>query len=71
MVKQCQDLLQFQNRIEALADEHKRHARNADDWLSDLERSIQHIEQMNLPPEEKLRMIDELNKQVRKVDSLR
>uniref|UniRef100_A0A8R1E2J6 GAR domain-containing protein n=1 Tax=Caenorhabditis japonica TaxID=281687 RepID=A0A8R1E2J6_CAEJA len=62
LLRQCQDLIQFQNRVFAMNDEHAEQARRADEWLHSLQRDIDDVERSRVPDDERIQRIEELNR---------
>ncbi|CAB3407856.1 unnamed protein product [Caenorhabditis bovis] len=62
LLRQCQDLIQFQNRVHAMNDEHAQHARKADEWIQSLQQEIEDVERASVPDDERLMRIEELNR---------
>lgn len=62
LLRQCQDLIQFQNRVYAMNDEHAEQARRADEWLQTLQREVDDVERSRVPDEERIQRFEELNR---------
>ncbi|CAJ0567642.1 unnamed protein product, partial [Mesorhabditis spiculigera] len=64
LLRQCQDLGSFQNRVAALGNDLNERAGRADNWLRSLEDQLNELFGKGRPVEERLRMADEMNRRV-------
>uniref|UniRef100_A0A1I7TIM4 GAR domain-containing protein n=1 Tax=Caenorhabditis tropicalis TaxID=1561998 RepID=A0A1I7TIM4_9PELO len=62
LLRQCQDLIQFQNRVHAMNDEHSEQARRADEWLQTLQKDVEDVESQRIPDDDRIQRIEELNR---------
>ncbi|CAI2296036.1 unnamed protein product [Caenorhabditis sp. 36 PRJEB53466] len=62
LLRQCQDLIQFQNRVYEMNDEHAEQARRADEWLHSLRREVEEVRTARVPDEDRIQRIEELNR---------
>ncbi|CAJ0925674.1 unnamed protein product, partial [Mesorhabditis belari] len=65
LLRQCQDLSSFQNRVAALGNDVAERAGRADNWLRQLENQLNDLfGKKGVPVEERLRIADEMNRRV-------
>ncbi|CAI5438399.1 unnamed protein product [Caenorhabditis angaria] len=62
LLKQCQDLLQFQNRVHSMNDQHAEESRKADIWLGKLYDELDNVEKAKISDNERLERMEELNR---------
>ncbi|NP_001335519.1 Spectrin beta chain [Caenorhabditis elegans] len=64
LLRQCQDLISFQNRLHAMNDEHSEQARRADEWLQMLQNDVEDVDQdpRFQRDEDRIQRIEELNR---------
>ncbi|PIC54076.1 hypothetical protein B9Z55_003484 [Caenorhabditis nigoni] len=63
LLRQCRDLIDFQNRVNEMNDKHSEQARRADEWLQGLQKSLEDVERdSRIPDDSRIQRIEELNR---------